>query len=130
MSKRRGKQWKDSAMKVSPTPTSFQVLIVGLAKNIGVSNFRIKDLEAILKIAKHKPVINQIEFHPYLQQNKLRKYLAENDILLEAYAPLVPLTTKTNGPLTPVIERIAKKEGRTPAQVHRPCGQELTRRFC
>jgi diketogulonate reductase-like aldo/keto reductase len=76
-------------------------------------------LEAILKIAKHPPVINQIEFHPYLQQDKLRQYLAENDILLEAYAPLVPLTTKTDGPLTPILDKIAKKQGKTPAQVHR-----------
>jgi len=76
------------------------------------------DIERILKIAKHKPVVNQIEFHPYLQQPKLRAYLEENDILLSAYAPLVPLTTKTDGPLTPVVEKIAKKEGKTPAQVY------------
>jgi hypothetical protein len=88
-----------------------------LAKNIGLSNFRIVDIERILKIAKHKPVINQIEFHPYLQQPKLCAYLAENDILLSAYAPLVPLTTKTDGPLTPVVEKIAKNASKTPAQV-------------
>jgi diketogulonate reductase-like aldo/keto reductase len=89
-----------------------------LAKNIGVSNFRIADLERILKIAKHKPVVNQIELHPYLQQNKLRQFHAENDILTEAYAPLAPLTSKKDGPLTAVIEKIAEKEGKTPAQVH------------
>jgi diketogulonate reductase-like aldo/keto reductase len=75
------------------------------------------DLERIIKIAKYKPVVNQIEFHPYLQQNKLRTFLADNDILVEAYAPLVPLTTKKDGPLTAVIEKIAKNEGKTPAQV-------------
>lgn len=91
--------------------------MVGLAKNIGVSNFRIVDIERILKVAKHKPVVNQIEFHPYLQQNKLREYLAKNDILVEAYSPLIPLTTRKDGPLTPVIEKIARNEGRTPAQV-------------
>lgn len=92
-------------------------LNVGLAKNIGVSNFRIVDIERILKIAKHKPVINQIEFHPYLQQRKLHEFLAKNDILVEGYAPLIPLTTKKDGPLTSVVEKIAKKEGKTPAQV-------------
>jgi len=92
-------------------------LTVGLTKNIGVSNFRIKDIQRILKVAKHKPVVNQIEFHPYLQQNNLRKFHAENDILTEAYAPLCPLTTKKDGPLTAVVERIAKEQGRTPAQV-------------
>ena len=77
------------------------------------------DIERILRIAKYKPVINQIEFHPYLQQPKLCAYLAKNDILLSAYAPLVPLTTKTDGPLSSVVEKIAKKEGKTPAQVFR-----------
>ena len=62
-------------------------------------------------------MVNQIEFHPYLQQNSLRKFHAENDILTEAYAPLVPLTTKSDGPLTAVVDRIAEKEGKTPAQV-------------
>lgn len=88
-----------------------------MAKNIGLSNFRIVDIERILKIAKHKPVVNQIEYHPYLQQPKLHAYLEKNDILLSAYAPLVPLTTKADGPLSPVVEKIAKKEGKTPAQV-------------
>jgi diketogulonate reductase-like aldo/keto reductase len=83
-----------------------------------VSNFRIGDIERILKIAKYKPVVNQIEFHPYLQQNKLPKFHAENDILTEAYAPLAPLTSKKDGPLTAVIEKIAKKERKTPAQVY------------
>ena len=87
------------------------------------------DIERILKIAKHKPVVNQIEYHPYLQQPKLRAYLEKNDILLSAYAPLVPLTTKADGPLSPVVEKIAKKEGKTPAQVssQKACIDE---RFC
>jgi len=52
-----------------------------------------------------------------LQQNKLLEFLAKNDILVEAYTPLVSLTTKKDGPLTPVIEKIAKEVGKTPAQV-------------
>jgi len=52
-----------------------------------------------------------------LQQPNLHKYLAEHDILLEAYGPLTPITTKPDGPVTAVIEKIAKKEGKTPAQV-------------
>jgi diketogulonate reductase-like aldo/keto reductase len=107
---------KTCAIKVrSPSEICFDC--VGLAKNIGVSNFRIADLERVIKIAKYKPVVNQIEFHPYLQQNKLLSFLAENDIIVEAYAPLAPLSAKKDGPLTAVIERIAKTEGKTPAQV-------------
>lgn len=40
----------------------------GRAKSIGVSNFRVRDLEKILAMSdlKHKPVVNQIEFHPFM----------------------------------------------------------------
>lgn len=52
-------------------------------KSIGVSNFRVEDLEQILKTCKIKPVVNQIEYHPYLQQSNLIKYCHTNDILIE-----------------------------------------------
>ena len=89
----------------------------GLAKNIGVSNFRIADLELIFKTSKVKPVVNQIEFHPYLQQPKLCKFLADHEIRVQGYSPLVPLTAKPEGPLSPVLEKIAAKKGKTTAQV-------------
>ncbi len=41
---------------------------MGLAKEIGVSNYRIEDLTRTLGIAKHKPLVNQIEMHPYLRR--------------------------------------------------------------
>ena len=40
---------------------------LGLTKYIGVSNFRIADIERVLKICKIKPVVNQIEINPYLR---------------------------------------------------------------
>jgi len=43
----------------------------GLARSIGLSNFRIKDFERALTMAKRKPVVNQIEFHPSVQQQLL-----------------------------------------------------------
>ena len=93
-------------------------LMLGLARNIGVSNFRIVDLERLLKFAKYKPVVNQIEFHPYLTQDKLRRYHAEKGIITEAYGPLTPLVSKPEGPVSPLVEAIAKKKDKTPAQVY------------
>ncbi|CAH6719277.1 glycerol 2-dehydrogenase (NADP(+)) [[Candida] jaroonii] len=61
----------------------------GLTKSIGVSNFSIKNLKKILaEDFKHKPVINQVEIHPYLPNLDLNKFCQQNGIYLEAYSPL------------------------------------------
>lgn len=59
-------------------------------KSIGVSNFGISHLEELLNWdgLLVKPVVNQLELHPWLPHLKLRKYLVEHDILAEAYSPL------------------------------------------
>jgi 2,5-diketo-D-gluconate reductase B len=63
----------------------------GKIKNIGVSNFTIKHLEQALKIADElgiKITNNQVEFHPYLNQEELLKFCKENNIVLTAYSPI------------------------------------------
>ena len=57
----------------------------GLVKTIGVSNYRPQDLEAVLKTAKVKPAINQIEFHPYLQRTELLDFHKKHGIATSAY---------------------------------------------
>ncbi len=59
----------------------------GLVKHIGVSNFSIKKIEE-LKHTKIKPEMNQIELHPYLQQNEMLEYCRANNVFLTAYSPL------------------------------------------
>ena len=70
----------------------------GKAKNIGVSNFRVEDLEKILKIATIKPQINQIEFNAALQNQSpgIVKFCKENNIQLEAYTPCLLYTSWIN----------------------------------
>ena len=46
----------------------------GLCKAIGISNFTITKIENLLKTAKIVPAVNQVECHPYFQQQKLKKY--------------------------------------------------------
>ena len=46
----------------------------GLVKAIGISNFSITKTERLLQTAKIVPAVNQVEYHPYLQQEKLKKY--------------------------------------------------------
>ncbi|CAG86706.1 DEHA2D02442p [Debaryomyces hansenii CBS767] len=59
-------------------------------KSLGVSNYGIAHLEELLNWdgLLIKPVVDQLELHPWLPQLKLREYLVEHDILAEAYSPL------------------------------------------
>ena len=60
----------------------------GLVKSIGVCNFKKNQLEALLKTAKIKPMVNQIEYHIGYMQEETVKYCQENNILIEAWSPL------------------------------------------
>lgn len=89
----------------------------GKAKSIGVSNFLQEDLEAILKTAKIKPAINQIEYHPYLQHGDLISFCQKNGIALSAFAPLTAAVKAKPGPLDGTYEKLAKKYGVTPGEI-------------
>jgi len=89
----------------------------GLAKSIGVSNFRVEDLKALFETATVPPAVNQIEFHPYLQQPELLQFHKEKGIVTCAYAPLTPATKAKPGPLDGVLEVLAKKYAVSEAEV-------------
>ncbi|GFH40414.1 aldo/keto reductase [Lactococcus insecticola] len=85
----------------------------GKIKSIGVSNFHPYHLDALLKTAKIKPVINQIYVNPSDQQEELVAYNKAHDILTEAYSPL-----GTGNVLDlPTLVEIAAKHGKSSAQV-------------
>ncbi|XP_035585238.1 LOW QUALITY PROTEIN: aldo-keto reductase family 1 member C4-like [Zalophus californianus] len=98
----------------------------GLTKSIGVSNFSCRQLEMILNKPglKYKPVCNQVECHPYLNQSKLLEFCKPKDIVLTAYAALGSDSRKEwvnkNTPALlkdPVLKAIAEKHRCSPAQV-------------
>ena len=82
-------------------------------KNIGVSNFTPEHFEALLAQVSIKPVINQVEFHPYLTQNELRKYLEAQNIIMESWSPLMNSQILHDE----VINEVANEVEKTPAQV-------------
>ncbi len=84
----------------------------GLARSIGVSNFRIEDLERLRREAEYLPTVNQIELHPRLQQADLRAWHAEHAVATEAWSPLAQGALLAE----PTIETIAAHHERTPAQ--------------
>ncbi|KAH3902726.1 aldo-keto reductase superfamily protein SCDLUD_000312 [Saccharomycodes ludwigii] len=93
----------------------------GKAKNIGVSNFGVKDLERILKVAEIKPQVNQIEYSAFLQNQTpgIYKFAREHDILLEAYSPLGPLTIEhsEDDEFYRYIKELSHKYDKTEAQI-------------
>nr|XP_038951701.1 aldo-keto reductase family 1, member C1 isoform X1 [Rattus norvegicus] len=98
----------------------------GLAKSIGVSNFNRRQLEKILNKPglKHRPVCNQVECHPYLNQRKLLDFCKSKDIVLVAYSALgshreTRCVDKSLPVLLadPVLCAIAKKYNWTPALI-------------
>ena len=84
----------------------------GGARTIGVSNFRIDDLERLERETSTRPTINQVELHPWLQQAELRRWQDEHGIATEAWSPLAKawhLDDET-------IAQIAAAHGKSPAQ--------------
>ena len=59
----------------------------GKVRAIGVSNFQIHHLNNLLSSCIIKPMVNQVELHPYLSQEPLARFLALEDICLESYGP-------------------------------------------
>lgn len=60
----------------------------GLTRSIGLSNFNSQQIDRILAVAEIKPVVNQVECHPYLNQKRLKEFCESKGILLTAYSPL------------------------------------------
>ena len=94
----------------------------GKVRAIGVSNFMVDHLTALLDTATVVPAVNQIEVHPYFTQAEVRAFGAEHGILTQAWSPIGGITFYRDGShgstlQDPVIGAIAKEHGKTPAQV-------------
>jgi 2,5-diketo-D-gluconate reductase A len=83
------------------------------ARTIGVSNFRIEDLELLGRESETRPTVNQVELHPHRQQVALRAWHAEHGIVTQALSPLAQADLLDDE----TIGGIAAAHGKTPAQV-------------
>lgn len=86
----------------------------GKARSIGVSNFRIEDLERLIQATSVVPAVNQIELHPRLQQGELRAWHTAHGIVTESWSPLARGNDLLGEPL---LAAIAARHGKTVAQV-------------
>jgi diketogulonate reductase-like aldo/keto reductase len=99
-----------------------QLLADGKVRAIGVSNFMVEHLTALLDATTVVPAVNQIEVHPYFQQREVQAFGAEHGILTQAWAPIGGITFYRDSGHTstlqdPVIGAIGQAHGKTPAQV-------------
>mgnify|MGYP006280418809 CR=1 FL=1 len=102
-----------------------ELVDAGLVRHIGVSNFNVPKLRSLMVDARITPEMNQLELHPYLQQQEMLSFAQEQDLHLTAYSPLGskdrPEGMKAaDEPLLledPTIAEIADRHDATPAQV-------------
>ena len=102
-----------------------QLVEMGLVKHIGTSNMTIPKLKLVLRDAKIKPAINEMELHPCFQQPELFDYLKENEIVPIGFCPIGsptrPDRDKTENDFVdiedPIVVKIAKAHGVHPAVI-------------
>ena len=85
----------------------------GRVRSIGVSNFHEHHIQRLIDETGVAPVVNQVELHPWLPQTALREFDEARDIRTEAWSPLA--RGRVLG--TPLLDDLADKHGRTPAQI-------------
>ncbi|RUP07072.1 NADP-dependent oxidoreductase domain-containing protein [Jimgerdemannia flammicorona] len=91
-----------------------QLVVKGKVKSIGVSNYGVHHLKELLgSNPTIRPVVNQVEIHPWLTRTDIVTFCEQQNIIVEAYSPL------TNGRRLSdaMLVRVANKYDKTPAQV-------------
>ncbi len=105
--------WPVEGLRIETWKAMTALMKQGKCRAIGVSNYTIRHLQELLERADVVPAVNQVEFHPFLYQEKLLEFCRMNNIQLEAYSPL----TRGERLNDPRVLALAAKHDRTPAQV-------------
>lgn len=105
--------WNPSVDIEEPITAMNQLQDEGKVRNIGVSNFSKKQLEAAISVSNTPIVTNQVEYHPYRNLDEMLSYCQNNDIILTAYSPLAEGLVVSDRTLS----EIGEKYGKSPSQV-------------
>ena len=117
---------KPAAVPLQDTWRAMETLVdAGLTRHIGVCNYGVSLLRDLISYARIAPAVLQVESHPYLTQEKLIRFCAEQDIAVTAFSPLGALSYLELGMADqaesvlqkPDVIAIAERLGKTPAQV-------------
>jgi len=85
----------------------------GLARHIGVSNFTVALIEEAVALCSEPLVCDQVEYHPYLDQTKVREACARHGMALVAYSPVARGRIKSDR----ALQRIGERHRKTAAQI-------------
>ncbi|XP_059225578.1 aldo-keto reductase family 1 member B1-like [Stomoxys calcitrans] len=100
---------------------AMEILIdLGLVKGIGLSNFNSQQTDRVLQNCRIRPVVNQVECHPALNQKKLIEFSRQREIAITAYCPLARPIPEQKWPdflYDEQIREMANRYKRTPAQI-------------
>lgn len=107
--------WPETDKRADSWRALLEIYKSGRAKAIGVSNYTVRHLEELLESSETVPVVNQVEFHPFIyeQQKELLEYCAQKRIVIEAYSPLARARDMENT----ILHAISQRHGKTVAQV-------------
>ena len=87
----------------------------GKVKAIGLSNFTPAQIQEILDVCEVKPAVLQTEVHPYSQEKELKKFLAKEGIVIQAWYPLGHGDKALQQ--EPLFTELGKKYGKSNAQI-------------
>lgn len=93
---------------------------LGWVKSIGISNFNSEQIARLLSVAKIRPVVNQVECSPTINQKKLTKFCRERGIAVMGFCPLGHPNPAMRTPQFMYdgrVKAIAEKYNKTPAQI-------------
>ncbi len=105
--------WPKGPLSVETWNALEEIYGKGWARSIGVSNFLVHHLEELWPRCSVKPMVNQVEFHPYLQQPALQAWCRGHRVQLEAWSPIM----KGRVNEIPLLQQLADKYGKSPVQI-------------
>lgn len=106
--------WPNPSVPVAETVTALsEMKRRGLARHIGVSNYTIALLDEAVRTSPEELVVNQVEYHPFVDQSKLVGAMRRHGLATMAYSPIARGRVAGNG----VIDEIALAHGKSAAQV-------------
>lgn len=105
--------WPKGPLSLETWKAMEEIYESGRARAIGVSNFLVHHLEELLPHCKVTPMVDQVEFHPYLQLPDLQSFCRANAIQFEAWSPIM----KGQVNEIPLLQELAHRFGKTPVQV-------------